>query len=98
MSRSPILALYRGPNEGLVCALNLSAFNEPGVWGIALADVVQHLAKAYGQRGMDPAIIRSEIVRVLDAELSRPTDEVYLSDGVWTEDGLVPYSAGKGEA
>lgn len=94
----PILALYRGPNDGLVCALHLSAFTEPGVWGIAIADIVQHLVKAYAQRGMDAEAVRYEIVRVLDAELSRPTDEVYMTDGEWTPEGFIPYRAGKGEA
>lgn len=47
---------------------------EAGCWGVVLADVAHHVAKAYSQRRgtYDPTPILQEIVRVMRIELVNP--------------------------
>lgn len=61
-------------------ALHLSLFipdvwEDPGHWGVALADVTRHLADAYHQsQGVDPKLTVQRIQEALAAELDNPTD------------------------
>jgi hypothetical protein len=49
---------------------------EPAYWGLALADLVRHLALAYQQtEDRDPDETASQVVGMLMAELQSPTDE-----------------------
>jgi hypothetical protein len=51
------------------------AFDEPDVWGLLLADVARHAARAYAREGAcgeEEAMAR--IIEMFEAELARPTD------------------------
>ncbi len=55
-------------------SINVGAWPDPEAWGIVLADLAGHLAKAYQQEaGLDPAETR-KITDLLLAELTNPTD------------------------
>jgi hypothetical protein len=49
-------------------------WQEPGAWGLLLADVARHAAKAYANEGRDEAEVLVRIRQFLDAELASPTD------------------------
>lgn len=65
--------------RGLHCTMNVGMWeaeghNEPGAWGVLLADVVRHLANAIqAQRGVDSATTVEGIVDSLLEELNKPT-------------------------
>ena len=60
---------------GIVVALDNHAFSTPGVWGIVIADLVQHIANAYAQDGMVGSAVLREVREVVLRELERPTDK-----------------------
>ncbi len=69
-----ILRTWVTADGGLEVGL-VSAFEEPGVWGVLLADLARHAARAYEQEGRatyDDAL--AEIKELFDAEWQRPTD------------------------
>jgi hypothetical protein len=43
-------------------------------WGLLLADVARHAAKAYANEGHNPADVLARIRQLLDAEFANPTD------------------------
>lgn len=84
----PCLVVYNHPENGLVCMIDNNEFETPGIWGIVLADVVQHLANAYAKDGMSGQAARQDIVHFLLAELGNPTDKAQAADAQWHEDGF----------
>ena len=51
------------------------AFDDPQAWGMVIADVARHAARAYGREAEyteDEALAR--IVEMFEAEINRPTD------------------------
>jgi len=71
----PILVMQRDDKGRVVVALNVMAFEHPGMWGIVIADIVQHVANAYAQEGLAAAPVLAEIRRIVRAELDSPTDK-----------------------
>lgn len=70
-----ILRVWGGENLPQQYALN-TTWNDPGAWGLVLADIARHVAKAYGNSGDIPeqeALLR--IKQFFDAEWCSPTDE-----------------------
>lgn len=62
--------------DGMEVSLAPSVWPQPAYWGIGLADVIRHLARAYQQAaGLDPDESASEILNMLLAEFGNPTDE-----------------------
>jgi len=60
----------------LVCTLLPSAFEDPGVWGVLLADAANHIANALAEsQGADRAAVLASIARAFDVEMRSPTDE-----------------------
>jgi len=51
-----------------------TTWTDAGAWGLMLADVARHAAKAYAKEGKNPADVLARIRQLLDAELSHPTD------------------------
>jgi len=92
---TPFLALYRH-DDGMICTFNAAEFEDPGPWGIVLADVIQHITNGYAGRGFPREVVRAYILSVLDRELSSPTSEAQVV--VSTDSGFVPVLAGEGEA
>jgi hypothetical protein len=63
-------------DEGLHVSLQ-RAFDDPGVWGVMLADIARHVARAYAYAsatGADEDEIAEEIRRLFIAEFDAPTD------------------------
>lgn len=60
--------------DGLEVSL-APAFKEPDAWGLLLADVARHAARAYAaEKVCTEAEAVKRITRSLQAELTRPTD------------------------
>ncbi|MAQ18973.1 MAG: hypothetical protein CMN30_29770 [Sandaracinus sp.] len=76
-SRARELARVWGGASGMTVALNLDAWPDPATWGVALADLVRHLANGYAQaRGLDSEASARAIRDAFDAEWHHPTDSV----------------------
>jgi len=57
-------------------ALASGLWHDPGAWGIVLADLSRHLARAYVQtEGMAESDVLRRIREAFDAEWNRPTDK-----------------------
>jgi hypothetical protein len=51
-----------------------TTWQDPAAWGLMLADIARHAAKAYGNEGADEVEVLERIRQFLDAEFSeRPT-------------------------
>jgi hypothetical protein len=63
-------------NEGLHVSLRIpDEWQDPGAWGIALMDVMRHLASAYQEsHGVDPQVTITRIQEMILAEQASPTD------------------------
>jgi hypothetical protein len=62
--------------DGTQVILSPHVWPEPAYWGLALADVVRHVARAYQQSvGLDPDESANAIVDMFLAEFNNPTDE-----------------------
>lgn len=85
----PCLVVYNNPEQGLVVMVNQNEFEAPGIWGIVLADVIQHLSNAYTKDGMAGPEVRNSIIELLLAELKEPTDKAQPLDGEWTDEGFL---------
>jgi hypothetical protein len=91
----PFLVAFNNPAEGLVVMVDINEFDSPGIWGIVLADVVQHLVNAYTKEGMSGQAARAEIITYLQMELNAPTDKAQRLDGEWTDQGFVAEISGR---
>jgi hypothetical protein len=72
-----ILIMRRHADGSISNAIAVETFEEPGVWGIVLADCVQHLVNAYTSLGYEPQSVRSHIIGTLRSEIEKPTDKAY---------------------
>jgi hypothetical protein len=62
-------------DDGLVCNLRPTIWDDAGNWGIALADLARHVANAvHEHRGIDPVVTTNRIRELFNAELESPTD------------------------
>jgi hypothetical protein len=64
-------------DDGFQCSLLPTIWqDEPGMWGVLMADAVHHVADAVAHAGgHDRARVMARIVTILLRELSEPTDE-----------------------
>ena len=85
----PCLVAYNNPEEGLVVMVDNNAFDAPGLWGIVVADIVQHIINAYVKDGMAASAVRSEVIHFLLAELQKPTAKAQRVDAEWEDEGFV---------
>jgi len=57
------------------------AFEDPGAWGMMLADIARHAARVFDKEGaMSEAEAMQRIVDMFEAELGSPTDLGETSD------------------
>ena len=62
-------------NKGQHVSLRVGVWKDPFAWGIVLADLARHLARAYEQdQGLDSGDTLRRITAGLNAELNSPTD------------------------
>lgn len=85
----PCLAAFNHPKDGLVVMLDNNEFEAPGVWGVVLADIVQHLVNAYTKDGMSPREVRASIVDMLNRELNAPTAKAVVKDAEFVDGGFI---------
>lgn len=83
---NPCLVLFNDPEQGLVCMINNNEFETPGIWGIVLADVVQHLVNAYVKDGLGGREVRADIIQMLTAELDAPTAKAQRIEPDWKDE------------
>ena len=75
----PILMVLRGQDSGgNLTVVNSSVYEHPGIWGIVLADCVQHIVNAYAGQGLSGQAVREDVLHYLMAELERPTDKAVM--------------------
>jgi hypothetical protein len=68
-----VLRVWAAPGQPQQLTLRIT-WKEPGTWGLLLADVARHAAKAYAAEGQNPSDVLARIRQLLDAEFSKPTD------------------------
>jgi hypothetical protein len=68
-----ILRVWVVPGEAQQVVLE-PTWQEPGVWGLLLADLARHAAKAYANNGLDEQATLARICQFLESELASPTD------------------------
>ena len=73
----PFLVMRRHDEGHVSNAINVDEFEHPGVWGVVLADCVQHLVNAYVSQGMDAPSVRTAILSALMDELEEPTEKAH---------------------
>ncbi|MBX3442556.1 MAG: DUF5076 domain-containing protein [Planctomyces sp.] len=62
-------------NEGTQVALDPWIYDDPGCWGLLLADLVKHVARAYeASTGADSIRVVARVRELFDAEWEHPTD------------------------
>jgi hypothetical protein len=85
---TPILAVSRDKEGGLVCMLDVDAFETPGIWGIAVADIVKHVVNAHVRKGFAFQAVNQEVIGFLVAELESPSDKaIDITNGFdWGEE------------
>ncbi len=69
-----VLRVWAVPGKGQQLTLK-TTWNDPGAWGLLLADVARHAAKAFANEGLDPVEALARMRLLLEAEFARPTDE-----------------------
>ena len=85
----PFLAAFRNPEGEMVVMIDNNEFETPGIWGIVIADIVQHVVNAYVRDGMGGHEVRESILETLISELESPSDKARAMDGEWDEEGFV---------
>jgi hypothetical protein len=69
-----VLRVWVVPNKGHQLSLR-TKWADPGAWGLLLADVARHAAKAYANDGLDETEALARVRLLLEAEFARPTDD-----------------------
>jgi hypothetical protein len=68
-----VLRVWAAPGQPQQMTLR-TTWKDSGAWGLLLADVARHAAKAYANEGHNPADVLGRIRQLLDAEFANPTD------------------------
>lgn len=69
-----VLRVWSGPEHPQQLSLR-TTWSDPAAWGLLLADVARHAAKAYAAQGQDEAAALERIRQGFSAEWSSPTGE-----------------------
>ena len=72
----PFLMLWTEEKGRSACMLDIGVFSDPGVWGVVLADAVEHVANAFSQQGEDRDAVRQRVLEFFHKEIANPTDTV----------------------
>ena len=94
----PCLVVYNDPEGGLVVMVDTGALATPGIWGIAVADIVQHITNAHVTQGMAYAAVREDIIYYLLAELNQPSARAASGEPDWQEEGFTLDARAEAEA
>jgi hypothetical protein len=69
-----ILRLWKVPEIGQQVILRHDAWEDPAAWGLMLADIARHVARAHAQEGQDEEEVFQRILAGFRAEIESPTD------------------------
>jgi hypothetical protein len=69
-----VLRVWTAPGQPQQVVLK-TTWRDAGAWGLLLADVARHAAKAYANEGQHASEVLARIRQLLDAEFSNPTDD-----------------------
>jgi len=69
-----ILRLWAVRGSGQQIILRHDAWKDPAAWGLALADIARHVARAHAQDGKDEEEVYQRILAGFRAEVGSPTD------------------------
>ena len=70
-----VLRVWATPGQAQEVVLK-TTWKDAGAWGLLLADVARHAAKAYEGEGHDRAKMLARIRQLFDAEFADPTNEL----------------------
>ncbi len=68
-----ILRVWAAPGQSQQVTLRV-IWEDPGAWGLLLADIARHAATAYANDEHKASEVLARIRKLLDAEFSRPTN------------------------
>jgi len=69
-----VLRVWTAPGQPQQLTLR-TTWKDAGAWGLLLADIARHAAKAYTNKGQNAAEVLARIQQLMNAEFSGPTDE-----------------------
>ena len=69
-----VLRVWAQPGQAQQLTLNVT-WKDEAAWGLLLADVARHAAKAYAATGLDEQQVLARIRHVFELEMSHPTDQ-----------------------
>lgn len=70
-----VLRVWAAPDQPQQVTLR-TTWKDAGTWGLLLADIARHAAKAYANEGRNEREVLARIQQFLNAEFSDPTDTV----------------------
>jgi len=68
-----VLRIWAAPGQPQQLTLR-TTWKDSGAWGLLLADIARHAAKAYANEGQNPTDVLARIRQLLDAEFSKSAD------------------------
>jgi Domain of unknown function (DUF5076) len=68
-----VLRVWAVPGQPQQLTLR-TTWKDAGAWGLLLADIARHAAKAYANEGQNAAEVLARIQQLMNAEFSGPTD------------------------
>lgn len=68
-----VLRVWTAPGQPQEVTLR-TTWKDAGAWGLLLADIARHAAKAYANEGRNETEVLARIQQFLNEEFSRPTD------------------------
>ncbi len=71
---SEVLRVWAEPDHPQQLSLR-TTWPDPAAWGLLLADIARHAAKAYAADGQDEAAALERILQGFSVECSSPTDD-----------------------
>lgn len=78
----PFLILSQLPDGGVETMIVTDTFKNVGEWGIAVADLVQHVSNAFAQEGYEYDDVHAEVKEIVLMELAKPTAKMKVGPHV----------------
>ena len=69
-----VLRVWTAPGSPQQLVIQVT-WKDPAAWGLMLADIARHAARAYGEQGQNPEKAYNRIIETFQAELKHPTDK-----------------------
>lgn len=72
----PVLIVSEMDGGSVEVRIDTSSYPDPGVWGVIIADLVEHVANAYAHSGHDRKQVLTEVRTIVLKEMVNPTDTI----------------------